>query len=426
VVYVSRLRLTESLSEDTAAAIGLHKRSRTFAARVSICGLQVAAACVLLIGASLLSRTFVALVTIDRGYTPSGILTAKLSLPQPVYTPERRYSIADDILSRLESAPGIIDAAFTSEMPLTAGGSTAASTFKSPGGDAGVITVQASPRIVSPRYFSAMGMRIHDGRSFSGTDTQTSLPVAIVNRTFARKYLGNTAVGSMLPMGMGYQNVMEPYATVIGVVEDIRYVSPAEPAQPEIYYSYLQLRHRIPISTLNLVVHTTGNPADFVSTLRWSLRQADTTLVPDSIFTMNELLSQGLTRPRLYAVLLGGFALLAVFISGVGLFAVLSYSVAQQARDIAVRTALGAARLHIIRRVLGQGVSIAAAGLAAGLLSSAILARWLTTLLYGITPHDTLTYIAVALFILTTAAAACIAPAIRASRIDPVDLLKGT
>ncbi len=422
-LYARRLRLAESLVEDGSAAVGPSARSRTLRSRMLIMAGQMAVACMLLVGASLLARSFVALLNTDRGYNPSGVLTARISLPGPLYTPERRYRMLDEILGRLAAAPGVAQASFTSEMPLTAGGSTAAMTMKSPRADGGMITVQASPRVVSPRYFRTMGMKIIQGRSFEDSDVQTSPPVAIVNRSFARRYLDDDALGAELPMGVGYMDA-DRNATIIGVVDDVRYLSPSEVTQPEIYYSYLQLGQKLITPVLTLMLRTAGNPADSVPTVRTALREIDGDLVPDSLFTMEERLVRGLARPRLYAILLGGFAAFALIVAGVGLFGVLSYVVAQRSREIAVRTALGARQIDIVGEVLRQGLRTAALGLAAGLLGSFALTRSIASMLYGVTTHDAITYAAVPVVLLSVAVIACLAPALRAARIDPIRLLK--
>jgi putative ABC transport system permease protein len=422
-LYVRSLRLVDSLSENGSAAVGPRKNARTMQVRMLIIAAQLAIACMLLISASLLSRSFIALLNADRGYSPSGVSTARLSLPESLYAPERRYTIVDEILQRLKSAPGVVRASFTSELPLSPGGSTAALTVKAPRADGGLITAQASPRIVSPQYFRVMGMRIIQGRGFEDSDTQTSPPVAIVNRTFAKRYLSDSPLSATVPMGAGYQNA-DANATVVGVVDDVHYLSLAEPTQPEIYYSYLQLRHRVATPVMTLVVQTAGSSSEFVSTLRAIVREADASLAADAVSTMEERMLRGLARPRLYAFLLGGFAAFAIAIAGVGLFGSLSYVVAQRSRELALRTALGAKQIDIVWQVLRQGMTVAAAGLAAGILGSIGLSRFIAAMLYRVTPHDATTYLAAPVVLLCVAAIACLAPAVRAARVDPIRLLK--
>lgn len=382
---------------------------------------QVAIACVLLVGASLLGRSFYLLLTADRGYEPSGLLTARVSLPASIYSNERRYAIVQSILDRLASNPAISDAAFTSELPLTAGGSTSAFTLQRAGGP---VSVQASPRIVSARVFSALGVRVVAGRGFAESDTESSPPVVVVNRAFARRYLDDQAVGAKLPMAVGYQD-SEVEATVIGVVDDVRYLSLADPTQPEMYYSYRQFARRVPVPVVSVLLRTPHDPARLAAELRTAIRQADPALVPEAIATMEDRMLTGLSKPRLYALLLGGFALFALLVAGVGLFAVLSQTVAERSREIAVRAALGAQRSDIIRLIAGHGLAITATGLVVGVVIATVLTRWLATILYGVSPHDPATFVAVAVVLLFVGLLACLVPARRAMKLDPVQVLKG-
>ena len=420
-----RLDLVESLAEDGTAPLGARGRSRTAQVRLAIMAAQVAIACILLIGASLLGRSFVALLTADRGYDPAGVLTARLSLPSGLYPPERRYDIARQILERLAAMPGVTNAAFTSELPLTPGGSTAAFTMRSPHADGGTVSVQASPRIVSPAYFAAAGMRVTAGRCFVDADTETSQPVVVVNRAFARRYLGESALGSRLPMAAGYQDDDGTQATVIGVVDDVRYLTAADVSQPEMYFSYRQMKGRLTVPVITLLVRATGDPAALGATLRAAVRNADDGLVPDAVMTLEDRMVRSLARPRLYAILLGGFAGFALLVAAVGLVGVLSYTVAQRSRELALRVALGARKADIVGLVLRQGLAVTVAGLALGVLGSLAVTRSIAALLYGVTPYDRLTYIAVPLLLFVVAGIACVAPARRAATLDPVQVLKG-
>src|SRR5205814_887418 len=148
-------------------------------------------------------------------------------------------------------------AEFTSELPLTPGGSTAGFTLRTP---AGPVSVQASPRVVSPRSFAALGMRVVAGRGFSEGDTESSAPVAVVNRAFATRYLQGAAIGVKIPMGLGYQEA-DTEAAIVGVVDDVRYLASNDPTQPEIYYSYRQLRGRLAVPVVTLLVRAHGDPA---------------------------------------------------------------------------------------------------------------------------------------------------------------------
>lgn len=421
---VHRLNLMESLAENGAAvSVGGGMRSRTARTRMLIMAGQVAIACVLLVGASLLGRSVLALLEADRGYEPSGVLSARVALPTTMYTPERRYEALRQILDRLQAVQGVQDAAFTSELPLTPGGSTSAFSLRRPRGEAGTTWAQASPRIVSPAYFSALRMRMLEGRGFTDADTETSQPVAVVNRAFARQYLGDSPLGAIVPMGLGYQDHVTD-ATVVGVVDDVRYVTAGDTTHPEMYYSYRQLEGRLDVATVTLVVRTFGDPSALSATVRTAVREADDGLVPEAVMPLGDRVLTTLARPRLYAMLLGGFAACALAVAAVGLFGVLSYSVAQRSRELAVRAALGAGRAHIAGLVLRQGLAVSCAGLAAGLLVSLAMSRAIEALLYGVTARDRVTYLLVPIVVLAVAAVACAGPAWRAARVDPLRELR--
>jgi ABC-type antimicrobial peptide transport system permease subunit len=209
---------------------------------------------------------------------------------------------------------------------------------------------------------------------------------------------------------------------VIGVVDNVRHRGVTRPPEPEIY----RYRKRgDPVSTApTFLVRTAGDPAALVPTLRALARQEGPSIVIDSIMTLNERVMTSLARPRLYAILIGGFAGAALVIAAVGLYGVLSYLAAQRARELAVRAALGASPSDILRLVMGRGLQVTAAGLVLGLLASLALANAIATLLYGVTTHDGLTFVAVPVLLLVIAAVACLVPALRAARMDPVRVLR--
>ena len=420
-IHLRRLNLATPLSEDGSAPVGAGDATGVGRMRRAMIAGQVAIACVLLVGASLLGRSFLLLLNADRGFNPSGILTARVFLPGSIYSPEKRYAIVRGILDRLTSITTATNAAFTSELPVTAGGSTTAFSLRN--ADA-VVTAQASPRLVSPGAFAALGMRIVDGRDFNELDTEAASPVAIVNRAFARRYLGGAAVGARLPMGVGYQDPTRE-ATIVGVVDDVRYITATTSSMPELYYSYRQFGRRLPVPSVTFLIRTSADPRALTASLRTAIREADGTLVPDAIATMEDRLLTGLARPRLYMILFGGFAAFALIIVSVGLFAVLWQTVAQRSREIAVRSALGAQRLDIIRLVARQGLAITVAGLIAGVAGAAALAGSMATFLYGVTPYDRLTYLLVPMLLLGVSTIACLGPALRAMRVDPVRVLRG-
>jgi len=424
---IRKSNLVEALAGEGTAPSGAGIHARTTRTRMVIMTAQVAIACVLLVGASLLGRSFIALLNADRGFDAGGVLSARLTMPESLYpSPERRFALVDGILNQLRTLPGVTGASFTSELPLTRGGSTAAFTLKSPAVPGGVMTAQASPRIVGPRYFATLQMRAVAGRTFSDGDTESAERAVVVNQSFARRYLGDSWIGSKLPVA-GYATKGDNVtATVVGVLEDVRYVSAQDQAsQPEMFYSYRQMEGRLPVQTITLLVRTSGDPAAITSRLQSVIREADDRLVADVILPLEQRLLTTLARPRLYSVLLASFAGFALLTATIGLFGLLSYSVSQRSRELALRAALGANRQRILLLMLRQGLTLTAVGLAAGMLASIWLTGLLSTQLYGVAPHDPFTFICVPVLLLAIGALACLLPAWRAATIDPVRILRG-
>jgi putative ABC transport system permease protein len=422
-----RLDLVSTLADDGSAPVGTGWRSRQARVRAVMQVLQVAVACVLLVGASLLARSFVALLGADRGFDIEHVMSSRLSMTAPLYAaPEKRFAIIEQALRRLGATPGVTEVAFVSEIPLTPGGSTSSLSFTSPAGEA--IVAQASPRIVSPRYFAALRLRMLAGRAFSEGDTSTSEPVVVVNESFARRYLGANAVGSKIPMaGYAPPDRRPVDTTVIGVVGDVRYVDGATRSQPELYYSYLQLGDRLPVRTVTLLARVSSPSAAIAPAFARAVQEADGHLVADLIMPLEQrLTTTTLARPRLYAAVLGVIAGVALAIAGVGLFGVVSYSASQRSRELAIRVALGASRGRVMWLVLRDGVVIAVAGIVVGMTVAGAGTRLLATQLYGIAPHDLATFVGVPLLLLVMATAASVGPAVRAATLDPLRTLRGT
>lgn len=408
-----RLNLLASLSEDGAAPAGAGWRSRPARVRLTIMAGQVAIACVLLIGASLLGRSYLALVHADRGFDPASTLTARLQLPGFAYAPERRADIVDSMLERLEHMPDVIAASYTDGPPLGVFGGTAFMIESR--------QVQASSRTVLPGYFAAMGMRVTGGRDFTHEDIASGRRAFIVNQAFAREYLSDQPVGQFV---RGWVRQGPGDWEIIGVVDDVRHLGMSEPAGPEIY-QYRRAEQRLVGTTPTFIIRTAGDPLALVPTLRALAREQDPTLVFDAVMTMDQRVMATLGRPRLYAALITAFAGLALLIAAVGLFGTLSYSVAQRSRELAVRGALGAQPSRLVALVLRQGLAVVIVGFAAGLALSLTLVQSIAAMLYGVTTRDPVTYAVVPLILLGVALVACVVPALRAARTDPLRALKG-
>lgn len=414
-LHATRKDVVPVLVEDSLAPVGTSWRTPLARARALIMAGQVAIACVLLVGGLLLFRSFAALLTAPLGYRPTNLLIARIVLPELDFTPERRLPVLEQTAARLRGTPGVVAAAYATLLPFTPG--TVLSSFPLKTRDGSTRQIQTGSRAISAGYFAALGQRLAEGREFTSDDTATARPVAIVNREFSRKYLEDRALGWTLPG----QTENAP-RLIIGVVEDAVRQHVTDPPAPEIYFPATQ--QPLWASEENLIVRTGSDPRGLVSLVRSIVRDAAPGAPIDSIETMEDLVSGSLAQPRLYALLLGTFAVFALAIAAVGLFGVLSYSVAQRAREIAVRAALGAAPRDLVALVVGQCVRIAGVGIFAGLLASAWLSRSVATLLYGITAHDATSFATVAALLLAIAALAAFIPARRAASVDPVRVLR--
>ena len=428
--HLRRLNLVETLAEDGLAPVGGTMRLSIARTRACIMAGQVAVACVLLVGAALLTRSFVALMRADRGYDPVNVLTARLPLPNG-YAAERRIQLLDTLIERLRAVPGVTHAAYSTALPFVSAGGFAAFTMRSPRNPAVEMDVQATQRVVSPDYFAAMRLRLVAGRTLSVADTSVSPPAIVVNQSFARKYLGDRPIGFHIPQrggraGIRFRDGRTDWE-VVGVVDDMRQDSVDAARQPELFASFAQIAPE-GIRNLNfdpiLVIRTAADPASYVPALRTLVREEAPASALDSVMTMEDRVMTSLARPRLYAVVLVGFAVFALLISGVGVFGVLSYTVALRTREIGVRTALGAQARDIVWLVLRQAAFVAVVGIAVGFWTSFAASRYVSAFLYGVDPHDAVSFGAVPVLLVVVTVAACIVPARRAARVNPLQALR--
>jgi predicted permease len=416
-----RLNLVGGLVDDAGAAGGGFGRSATARTRAVIMAGQVAVACVLLVGASLLIRTFVAMLAVDRGYDSSNVLTARIATPAGLFTNARRSALVTETLAQLRARPDVIAAGITNVIPLGRSEAMMALTLPPAGGSSTPLQVQTSFRSVSPGYFAAMGIPIVEGRAFNEHDTLTSMPVLIVNRTFAKRYLGEHPVGRRLPAAL-YDG--KPDWEVAAVAEDVRtQASLTDPTQPEMYVSYTQVPGGL-TSDPTIAIRTRAEPQTLVPVLRQILATQDQAAAVDAVMTMEQRVMGSLARPRLYAIVLTGFAGFALAIAGVGLFGVLSYSVTQRSKELGVRAALGARPADIVKLVVREGLVITLAGITIGLAAAFVCARWMATFLYQVQTRDATTFLAVPAVLLAMSVVACLVPARRAAKLDPLKVLR--
>ena len=437
----SRVELVRTLNEGSAQATGGFRLLRSGRTRAALATAQVALAVVLLVGAGLLLRSFVGLMTVDRGYDPDNVITGRALIPDltlrtDVISPEAMAEIRDaiqrfaealiDSLDRMARLPDVAAAGLSSNLPLlTTGGmfTTLQVAGRPPPSDPSD-TPRSAVRIASPGYFDVMRLRLRSGRLFTRLDGAGSPGVVVVNETFAREIFGGEpAVGQQLLFGGGPSS--EPLE-VVGVVADIQYqgITVAE-SGAEAYISVYQLAAS-PLFGFQpfIAVRTTGDPLAVLPFLREAVTDAHPRATVDDVQTMDARLSAAVVQPRFYAVFVGCFAALALFLAAFGIYGLLSYTVSQRRREIGVRMALGAKSGDIVTLVVRQGALLVAAGAVAGLLAAAASSRVLDSFLYGINTNDRLTFMAAPVVLVAAALVACWLPAHRATRINPTDALR--
>lgn len=427
-LHARRINLVETLADGGSAPVGSGLRSPTARARTLIIAGQLAVSCVLLVGAALLARSFVALLHVDRGYDPRRLLTARLASAGSIPL-ERRMQVLETIVGRLRASPGVVNAAFGNALPLFTTGGFRAFKMRAPNNPSTEVDVNTIERLVSPGYFATLGLRLVEGRVLADSDTMSSPEVIVVNRSFAARYLGTPAVGAVVP-NLGMCRGDNDRWEVVGVVDDMRQGGVAdagdwaERAQPEIFLPHRQIGCAAAIPDPILVVKTTDDPSPHTAVLRSIVREEAPALALDSVMTMEERVMTTLAKPRLYAVVLVGFGVFAIVIAGVGLFGVLAYSVAQRRREIGVRTALGARPADIVLMVVRQAGLIALAATTVGLWLAFAAAKSLARFLFGVSAHDPVSFAVVGVVVLAASAIACIVPARRAARVDPLTALR--
>jgi putative ABC transport system permease protein len=376
---------------------------------------EVALAFVLAVGAGLLARSFASLLDWRPGFEQRGVLTFWTYASSGKYPDRRRVT---DLFERLErelaALPGVASAGMTSAGPLFGGGDGAGE-FTVEGGDAAQPPIVADWYNVSPGYFPTLGVALRAGRMFTATDREEAPAVAILNETAARRYFGPEGpVGSRLRMKDG--RAME----VVGVVADVLPFTPGEPARPEIYWPY----HQSPRWASYFVLRTAGDPAALAPLVKTRLAAIDPELAASQVATMEDLVNGELKRPRFNMLLITVFAGLALTLAIVGVYGVIAASVEGRRRELGVRLALGASGRQLVGMVMREGMLLAAVGLAIGAAVALAVSRFARALLYSIQPTDPPTYLAIAFVLALATLAACVIPARRASRVDPMQALR--
>lgn len=413
-----RLNQIETLKEGgrDAATGGGGKRLRSVLVTA-----EVAISLVLLIGAGLLINSFLRLRNVDPGFRADNLLTMKIVLPRPKYKPfAKRAAFYNDLIQRVQSLAGVTSAAVTTNLPLYRQGNSIGIGIEGqpdppPGQERIVVT-----RIVSPGYFDTMGIPLLRGRQFTEQDNETTPSVLLISETMARRYWpGEDAVGKRIAVGRITKP--EDYIQVVGVVKDVRQFELTAEPRPQMYMSYRQAGFFEPN---DLVVKTDVDPASLAATVRKTVWEIDKDQPVSNIRTMDEILADSIARQRFSMLLLAIFAAVALALAGVGIYGVMSYSVAQRTREIGIRMALGAQTGAVLKLAVGYGMKLVLAGLVIGLIAAFALTRVMATLLFGVTATDPTTFALISLLLVAVAAIASYIPARRATRVNPIIALR--
>lgn len=410
----ARTNSNESLKEGARGDSGGPRRHRLHQALVVA---EVALTLVLLIGAGLLIRSFIRLRNVDTGINPRGVLTMQLVLPATRYAnPAQQAVFYDQLLEKVRSLPGVTTAGMTTRLHLDEPGGTVLF-FPEGQTDQGAQNPQGRLRIVSPQYFETMGIPLVQGRMFNERDTATGPRVMIINESMARRYFQNQN-----PVGKRITYTLDRLTCeVVGVVRDAKTSVVQAQASEEMYVPYPQRT----VPRMTLVVRGPGpDPLSLSQDVRRQVQDLDKEQPVAKIRTMDQVIAETLSQPRFTTTLLIIFAGVALILATVGIYGVMSYSVTMRTKEFGILMAVGAQQRDVLKMVLKQGLILAVIGVVIGLLATIPLRRLLVSQMYGISATDPLTLVTVSMLLMVVALLACYLPALRATRVDPLDALR--
>ncbi len=420
-----RTQLTMVLNDSSRGYVGGRRRNRSQAVLVVS---QIALTFVLLVGAGLLTRSFVQLTSVERGFVSENLITLRLELTGTLYSSDDRVgALYQELYERLESVPGVQAVAAATQMPFSGGTTSNTTTVET---RVGLEETNVERANVSATYFRVMSIPLVSGRSFTPQDRYSDKPVAIVSQAMAQAHWPDgEAIGRRIREGSIEGD--SPWVTVVGVAADVRHRGLDAEPQPKMYLPFRQgmiwqmsSDGQAVSSNRTVVLKTSIDPSGVMAAARDVVRAIDPDLPIVELSTLDRLISRSVAGPRFRTILIGSLAALATVLAVVGIFGVLAYAVARRTNEIGIRMALGAARVDVVRGVLKRGLTLLTIGLAIGLVVSLAAVRALERFLFEISPTDPATLMAVALLLTSAALAASYIPARRATRVDPVEALR--
>jgi putative ABC transport system permease protein len=413
-LQATRLNLNEALKESGKGTSSGASRNRL---RSILVVAEVALSLVLLVGAGLMIRSFVYLIRADLGVNPNNVITMELSIPRLKYPEEQqRVNFYQELLGRLRSLPGVERAAAVNNIPMGRHGS--GSNFRVDGRPAPAKGKEpiTDYRVVTPQYFEAIGTAIRQGRAFTEQDKKDTPRVCIINERLARRYF---PAGDALGQRLVFNDEDGP-VEIVGIAADVKNDDFEDEADLTTYLPFLQE----PWWSMALVVRATSDPVPLASVIRNEVRAVDQEQPVYNVMTMQQVIEESISPKRLTMFLLAFFAFGALLLAAIGIYAVISYTVTQRTHEIGIRMALGAQPRDILRLVVRQGLILTAIGVGLGLVGAFALTRAMTEMLSGVEATDPLTFISLSLLLSVVALAACLIPARKATRVDPMIALR--
>jgi predicted permease len=413
-IHAARPDLNEALKEGTRGSMGSVAGKRTRSVLVAV---EVALSLVLLIGAGLMIKSFMRLQQMNLGFNPENVLEAGLTLPQSRY-PEgsQKAAFFQQALQRIQTLPGVQSVGATTSLPLTL--SLSGSDFRiegHPDPEAGkemIITTSS----ITPDYFRTLGIPLLKGRDFSDRDKSDAPPAAIINNELARTYFSNEdPLGKRITFDDG-----QTWLSIVGVAGDVKQLGLDSNAKPEVYFPYLQA----PSRSMSIVVRAPQDPVSLAAGLKNQIQAIDKDLPVDEAKTMQELLAESQAGRRFNMLLLSVFAAVALVLAIVGIYGVMSYTVAQRTHEIGIRVAIGAQARQVFLMVIGEGMLLALIGIGFGLIGAFAVTRLMTSMLFGVEPTDPATFASIAVLLAVVALVACFIPGRKATKVDPLVALR--